>query len=279
MYTCLRCFFTLFNRLSIPRSQASTGPQAKQDGLREEVEEAWRRLEIIKVIKSERCADDSVAGPVSFTSSIRCAGPVLCRPVSLCHQGRGLRQLLHPSESLLRTLERRRCPASKNAVFKSPRRFPRPQLLELQAEYHKNSHEFLSKNISELKENHSQTGEGTSAPLGPPLQLRLAPRQPLLSVSPPHGSGPPVGPSSQKVYGEPLMSHLTQSDREIAAPIQECIHMLLRTGMREEVWLRGGTWTCHPGQPRVLAKFTSPFPLLATPPLRVCSAWQRQPRW
>uniref|UniRef100_A0AAR2K6U2 Rho-GAP domain-containing protein n=1 Tax=Pygocentrus nattereri TaxID=42514 RepID=A0AAR2K6U2_PYGNA len=30
------------------RSQASTGPQAKQDGLREEVEEAWRRLESIK---------------------------------------------------------------------------------------------------------------------------------------------------------------------------------------------------------------------------------------
>lgn len=31
------------------RSQASNGPQAKQDGLREEVEEAWRRLENIKV--------------------------------------------------------------------------------------------------------------------------------------------------------------------------------------------------------------------------------------
>lgn len=39
------------------------------------------------------------------------------------------------------------------------------------------------------------------------------------------------------------MSHLTQSNREIAVPIQECIHMLLRTGMREEVWLRGGTST------------------------------------
>lgn len=31
------------------RSQASTGPQAKQEGLREEVEEAWRKLENIKV--------------------------------------------------------------------------------------------------------------------------------------------------------------------------------------------------------------------------------------
>ncbi|XP_072524092.1 SH3 domain-binding protein 1 [Salminus brasiliensis] len=30
------------------KSQGSTGPQAKQDGLREEVEEAWRRLELIK---------------------------------------------------------------------------------------------------------------------------------------------------------------------------------------------------------------------------------------
>lgn len=37
--------------------------------------------------------------------------------------------------------------------------FLRPQLLELQAEYHKNSHQFLDKNISELKENHSQKGE------------------------------------------------------------------------------------------------------------------------
>lgn len=40
---------TLLTVLSVCRSQASTGPQAKQDGLREEVEEAWRRLAIIKV--------------------------------------------------------------------------------------------------------------------------------------------------------------------------------------------------------------------------------------
>jgi len=31
------------------RSQSSTGPQAKQDGLREDLEEAWKRLESIKV--------------------------------------------------------------------------------------------------------------------------------------------------------------------------------------------------------------------------------------
>lgn len=42
-----RCITYIF--VCVFRSQASTGPQAKQDGLREEVEEAWRRLESIKV--------------------------------------------------------------------------------------------------------------------------------------------------------------------------------------------------------------------------------------
>ncbi|XP_035518609.1 SH3 domain-binding protein 1 [Morone saxatilis] len=129
------------------RSQASTGPQAKQDGLREEVEEAWRRLECIK--------DQYSADLYHFATKEEDYANYFIR------------------------------------------------LLELQAEYHKNSHEFLDKNISELKENHSQKG--------PPLTL-----------------------SNQKVYGERLLSHLSQSNREIAAPIQECIHMLLRTGMREE---------------------------------------------
>ncbi|XP_041829840.1 SH3 domain-binding protein 1 [Melanotaenia boesemani] len=129
------------------RSQASTGPQAKQGGLREEVEEAWRKLESIK--------DQYSADLYHF--------------------------------------------ATKEDDYANY--FIR--LLELQAEYHKNSHEFLDKTISELKENHSQKGPGQSL-------------------------------SKQKVYGEPLLSHLSQSNREIAAPIQECIHMLLKTGMREE---------------------------------------------
>ncbi|XP_077359376.1 SH3 domain-binding protein 1 isoform X2 [Festucalex cinctus] len=77
------------------------------------------------------------------------------------------------------------------------------RLLELQADYHKYSHEFLDKNITELKENHSQ-------------------------------KGPPANPLGPKVFGESLASHLLQSNREIAAPIQECVDMLLRTGMREE---------------------------------------------
>ncbi|CAN9508975.1 unnamed protein product [Ophioblennius macclurei] len=129
------------------KSQASTGPQAKQDGLREEVEEAWRKLESIK--------DQYSADLYHFSSKEDDYANYFIR------------------------------------------------LLELQAEYHKNSYEFLDKNISELKDSHSQ-------------------------------QGPVSSPSSQKVYGEPLLSHLSRSNREIAAPIQECIHMLLRTGMKEE---------------------------------------------
>ncbi|XP_062298626.1 SH3 domain-binding protein 1 [Scomber scombrus] len=132
------------------RSQASTGPQAKQDGLREEVEEAWRKLESIKD---------------QYSADLYCF-------------------------------------ATKEDDYANY--FIR--LLELQAEYHKSSHEFLEKNICELKENHTQKGP-----------------QPSLS--------------NQKVYGEPLLAHLSLSSREIAAPIQECIHMLLTTGMREEVRL------------------------------------------
>ncbi|KAK7939971.1 hypothetical protein WMY93_003297 [Mugilogobius chulae] len=130
------------------KSQTSTGAQAKQEGLREEVEEAWRRLESIK--------DQYSADLYHFATKEEDYANYFIR------------------------------------------------LLELQAEYYRNSFEFLDKNISELKENHSQ-----------------------------RGSSPP-SMSNQRVYGEPLLSHLTQSQREIAAPIQECIHMLLRTGMKEE---------------------------------------------
>ena len=60
---------------------------------------------------------------------------------------------------------------------------------------------------------------------------------PLCAVS--DCAGPALGLSNQKVYGEPLLSHLSKHDREIAVPIEECIHMLLRTGMEEEVGLMG----------------------------------------
>ncbi|XP_016126204.1 SH3 domain-binding protein 1 [Sinocyclocheilus grahami] len=129
------------------RSQASTGPQAKQDGLREDVEEAWKRLESIK--------DQYSADLYHF--------------------------------------------ATKEDEYASY--FIR--LLELQAEYHKASHEFLEKNITELKESHSYT-------------------EPQLSSS------------EKKVFGEPLLSHLESCERKIAVPIEECVSMLLRTGLREE---------------------------------------------
>ncbi|XP_054623951.1 SH3 domain-binding protein 1 isoform X3 [Dunckerocampus dactyliophorus] len=138
---------TDWNNARLRLSQASNAPQAKQDGLKEEEEEAWRKLE---TIKNQYSAD-----------------------------------LYHF--------------ATKEDDYASY--FIR--LLELQAEYHKKSHDFLDRNINELKENCSQ-------------------------------KGPPANLFGQKVFGEPLASHLHESNRDIAAPIQECVHMLLRTGMREE---------------------------------------------
>ncbi|KAM9411024.1 SH3 domain-binding protein 1-like [Salvelinus alpinus] len=129
------------------KSQASTGPQAKQDGLKEEVEEAWRKLESIK--------DQYSADLYHFATKEEAYANYFIR------------------------------------------------LLELQAEHHKNSHDFLERNISELKDNHSQTDSQENNYKG-------------------------------KVYGEPLLTHLYNSGREIAVPIQECVHMLLHTGMREE---------------------------------------------
>ncbi|KAK3559611.1 hypothetical protein QTP86_013555, partial [Hemibagrus guttatus] len=129
------------------RAQGSTGPQAKQDGLREEVEEAWRKLESIK--------DQYSADLYHFGSK----------------EDEYANFFLH--------------------------------LLELQAEYHKNSYGLLEKHITELRENHNQTE-------------------------------PQVGISVRKVYGESLLSHLKSCGQEIAAPIQECVTMLLKTGLREE---------------------------------------------
>uniref|UniRef100_A0A8C5N6L8 SH3 domain-binding protein 1-like n=1 Tax=Gouania willdenowi TaxID=441366 RepID=A0A8C5N6L8_GOUWI len=114
-------------RLCLCRSQASTGPQAKQEGLREEVEEAWKKLESIK--------DQYSADLYHFATKEEDYANYFIR------------------------------------------------LLELQLGLHR---------ISTLSS------------------------------------------STQKVYGEALRSHLRMSNREIAAPIQECIQMLQRTGMREE---------------------------------------------
>lgn len=46
---------------------------------------------------------------------------------------------------------------------------------------------------------------------------------------------PQVSVSLRKVFGESLLSHLKSCGQEIAEPIQECVKMLLRTGLREEV--------------------------------------------
>ncbi|XP_071250139.1 SH3 domain-binding protein 1-like isoform X3 [Salvelinus alpinus] len=132
---------------ALNKSQASTGPQAKQDGLKEEVEEAWRKLESIK--------DQYSADLYHFATKEQAYANYFIR------------------------------------------------LLELQAEHHKNSHDFLEQYITELKESHNQTDSQKNNSRG-------------------------------KVYGEPLLTHLYDSGREIAVPIQECVHMLLHTGMREE---------------------------------------------
>lgn len=72
--------------------------------------------------------------------------------------------------------------------------------------------------------------------------------------------------SKQRVYGEHLLTHLSQSNIEIAVPIQECIHMLLRTGMREEVGPMTGSSSLH-----LHAKLLPH--LLCWDPRRVCFVW------
>ncbi|XP_076154422.1 SH3 domain-binding protein 1 isoform X1 [Alosa pseudoharengus] len=129
------------------RSQTSSGPQAKQDGLREEMEESWRKLESIK---------DAYSADLY----------------------------------LFATRE------DEYANY-----FTR--LLELQAEYHETSLEFLKNKITAVKENPSQPDT-------------------------------PLGPSHRKAYGVALLTHLENCECHIATPIQECVEMLLQKGLKEE---------------------------------------------
>ncbi|XP_062381651.1 SH3 domain-binding protein 1 isoform X2 [Sardina pilchardus] len=129
------------------RSQTSTGPQAKQDGLREEMEDAWRKLESIK---------DAYSADLY----------------------------------LFATRE------DEYANY-----FTR--LLELQAEYHETSLEFLKNKITAVKESPSQPDT-------------------------------PLGPSHRKAYGVPLLTHLENCECHIATPIQECVEMLLQNALKEE---------------------------------------------
>ncbi|XP_060101476.1 SH3 domain-binding protein 1 isoform X2 [Heteronotia binoei] len=79
------------------------------------------------------------------------------------------------------------------------------KLLEIQAEYHRKSLGSLDTTLAELKETHSQ------------------PDSPFLTDTAVLG-----------VYGMPLETHLKNSGREIALPIEACVTMLLTSGMQEE---------------------------------------------
>ncbi|MBN3308539.1 3BP1 protein, partial [Amia calva] len=144
---CAQCLSLSSVSLSVFSQSQGSSAQARQEGLKEEVEDAWKKLEIIK--------DQYSADLYHF--------------------------------------------ATKEDDYSNY--FIR--LLELQSEYHKRSFDILERHISELKENNDNTV-------------------------------PKVPRSQARVYGVPLQCHLQASGRQIALPIEACVGMLLRTGMREE---------------------------------------------
>ncbi|XP_064010866.1 SH3 domain-binding protein 1 [Pogoniulus pusillus] len=79
------------------------------------------------------------------------------------------------------------------------------KLLEIQAQYHRQSLGYLDSALAELKESHSQTEPSATA-----------------------------DSSVAGYYGVPLETHLKSLGREIALPIEACVMMLLASGMREE---------------------------------------------
>ncbi|OXB77498.1 UNVERIFIED_CONTAM: hypothetical protein H355_015790 [Colinus virginianus] len=79
------------------------------------------------------------------------------------------------------------------------------RLLEIQAQYHRQSLESLDSALAELKESHSQ-------------------KEPSFTTE-----TPVLG-----YYGVPLQTHLKSLGREIALPIEACVMMLLVSGMKEE---------------------------------------------
>ncbi|XP_069712272.1 SH3 domain-binding protein 1 isoform X2 [Phaenicophaeus curvirostris] len=79
------------------------------------------------------------------------------------------------------------------------------RLLEIQAQYHRQSLGSLDTALAELKESHNQTEPSFTADI-------------------------PVAGN----YGVPLETHLKSLGREIALPIEACVMMLLASGMREE---------------------------------------------
>ncbi|XP_074127740.1 SH3 domain-binding protein 1 [Sminthopsis crassicaudata] len=79
-------------------------------------------------------------------------------------------------------------------------------LLELQASYHRKSLSSLDSALAELKESHGHTESSTRVSDVP----------------------------STKVYGVALKTHLQETGRDIALPLEACILMLLSEGMKEE---------------------------------------------
>ncbi|XP_043823399.1 SH3 domain-binding protein 1 [Dromiciops gliroides] len=79
-------------------------------------------------------------------------------------------------------------------------------LLELQANYHRRSLSSLDTALAELKETHGHTDSSTRVSDAP----------------------------SNKVYGVALKTHLQETGRDIALPLEACVLMLLSEGMKEE---------------------------------------------
>ncbi|KAL2309245.1 hypothetical protein Nmel_005430 [Mimus melanotis] len=87
------------------------------------------------------------------------------------------------------------------------------KLLEIQAQYHRQSLDSLDSALAELRESHRQTAKLEKAHF-PALHLLL--------------------PTMLGYYGVPLETHLKSLGREIALPIEACVMMLLASGMKEE---------------------------------------------
>ncbi|XP_009706368.1 PREDICTED: SH3 domain-binding protein 1, partial [Cariama cristata] len=109
------------------------------------------------------------------------------------------------------------------------------KLLEIQAQYHRQSLGSLDSALVELKESHSQSEPSFTA------------------------DTPMAG-----YYGVPLEMHLKSLGREIALPIEACVMMLLASGMREEGLFRlrgGGTRSGSPCCPPATISRAAPPPL------------------
>lgn len=267
-----RCITYIF--VCVFRSQASTGPQAKQDGLREEVEEAWRRLESIKVpvfpsfvarIQPEALnlvltpdlsvflslQDQYSADLYHFATkeedyanyfirvSRSCDGSIYfspeCGDNNLISQEKKKKSTKSAYSSHFRFTSLVSPAIASRAASRVPQKFTRvPEQKHQRAQresqperwgYLAAVYAFIWCIVIWI------------------ISCVLLACVPISSLCLSDSTGPPINLSNQKVYGEPLLSHLSQSNREIAAPIQECIHMLLRTGMSEEVGLTGSEFT------------------------------------